>query len=169
MSIITKLALVISVMGAFATWLFLVPLGPLGLQIWAAFIAWGCFYHCGANAEAFRQSVAGGLWGAFMATVALVAISKIGSDPISVSAIVGITVAIFILGAHIPLLSVIPAAVYGYSAAAAFALLKTGTDPLSLDISISPFLNIGASLIIGGILGYVSKTIVDAMGAEVQA
>jgi hypothetical protein len=48
MSLNTALAISLGVLGAVATWLFLGPLGG-ALQIWAAFIAWGCYYHCGGK------------------------------------------------------------------------------------------------------------------------
>jgi hypothetical protein len=46
MDLIVALAISIGVLGGIATW---VSLGPLAgvLQIWAIFIAWACFYHCG--------------------------------------------------------------------------------------------------------------------------
>ena len=43
MSLNTALAISLGVLGAVATWLFLGPLGGM-LAIWAAFIAWGCYY-----------------------------------------------------------------------------------------------------------------------------
>lgn len=163
MNLIAKLALVIGILGAFATWLFVGPLAAFGLQIWAAFIAWGCFYHNGGGTTGLKQSVFGGLWGAFMATVALILIGQVGGGALGTAVIVGITVAIFIIGANLEPISVIPAAVYGYSALAAFALLKPGADPLALDIVNSPLLNIGVSIIIGGLFGYVSEKIVGML------
>ena len=164
MNLIARLALVISGLGAFATWLLLGPLSALGLQIWAAFITWGCFYHSGGGSSGLTKSIVGGLWGALMATIALILINKFGGGPVVAAACVGLTVAGFILGANIPLLAVIPAAVYGYSSTAAFALLKTGADPLSFDVVNSPLLNIGVSMIIGGFFGYLSERIVEAIG-----
>jgi Protein of unknown function (DUF1097) len=111
-------------LGAFATWLFLGPLAAFGLQIWAAFIMWGAFYHCGGGVSGFKAVLAGGVWGAIMAAVALALITKIGGGPLGAAICVGITVAIFILGANISLLAVIPAAVYGYSAVAAWLCLN---------------------------------------------
>ena len=67
MNMVARLALVISVLGALATWLFLEPLAAFGLQIWAAFIMWGCFYHCGGGPSGLKAALAGGVWGATMA------------------------------------------------------------------------------------------------------
>jgi 2-methylcitrate dehydratase PrpD len=63
------------------------------------------------------------------------------------------------------MLSVIPAAVYGYASTAAFALLKSGAEATSADITTSPLLNIAASLAIGAVFGYVSEKIAKAVSA----
>src|ERR1700738_3217397 len=67
MNLVARLALVISLLGAFATWLFLGPLASFGLQIWASFIMWGAFYHCGGGVSGFKAALAGGVWGAVRA------------------------------------------------------------------------------------------------------
>lgn len=162
---IARLALVIGLLGAFATWLFLGPLAGFGLQIWAAFIMWGAFYHCGGGFPGFRTALAGGVWGAIMAAVALALIAKVGGGPAGAAVCVGVTVAIFILGANIPLLAAIPAAVYGYSAVAALALLKPGEDIFSVDIVSNPLINIVVSMVIGSVLAFVSEKIVGMLGA----
>jgi hypothetical protein len=166
MNLVARLALVISLLGAFATWLFLGPLGGFGLQIWAAFIMWGAFYHCGGGVLGFKAALAGGIWGAIMAAVALALIAKVGGGAVSAAICVGITVAIFILGANIALLAVIPAAVYGYSAVAALALLKPGEDIFSIDIANNPLINIIMSMVIGSGFAFVSEKIVGMLGAQ---
>jgi hypothetical protein len=79
----------------------------------------GAFYHCGGGVSGFEAALTGGVWGAIVAAVALALIAKVGGGPLVAAICVGITVAIFILRANISLLTVIPAAVYGYSAVAA--------------------------------------------------
>ncbi|MEQ1718448.1 MAG: DUF1097 domain-containing protein, partial [Hyphomicrobium sp.] len=77
---------------------------------------------------------------------------------------VGGTVALMILGAHIPLFSAIPAAVYGYAATAAFALMGNHVgDALSMGIGTMPALNVVASMVIGGLFGYVSEKIAGTL------
>ena len=165
MNLVTALALVIGALGGVATWLFLDPLAAFGLQIWAAFIGWASFYHCGGGVEGLRNAVISGVWGAIMATAALVLIPIVGMGVIGTAICVGITVAVMILAAHIPLLSAIPPAVYGYASTAAFALLKSGAAPTSMDITASPLLNISASLAIGAIFGLVSEKIAKAIAS----
>lgn len=165
MNLVTALALVIGALGALATWLFLDPLSALGLQIWAAFIGWASFYHCGGGEDGLKNTILAGIWGAIMATVALVLMPVVGMGAVGAAICVGVTVAIMILGAHVPMLSVIPAAVYGYASTAAFALLKSGAEATSADITTSPLLNIAASLAIGAVFGYVSEKIAKAVSA----
>lgn len=169
MNLVARLALVIGLLGAFATWLFLGPLAGLGLQIWAAFIIWGAFYHCGGGIPGLKASLAGGIWGAIMAAAALALIAKVGGGAAGAAICVGITVAIFILGANVPMLAAIPAAVYGYSAVAALALLKPGEDIFSVDIASNPLINIVVSMVIGSVFAVVSEKIVGILAAKSRA
>jgi hypothetical protein len=150
------------------TWLLLGPvLGGLGLSLWAAFIAWGSFFHCGGGESGLQKSLLAGIWGAVMATVALALIPVLaGLGDLAAPVAVGATVAVMILGAHVPVLSAIPAAVYGYAATAAYALMKTGADPLGMDLATSPLLNVVASMIIGALFGYVSEKIASAIATQ---
>jgi hypothetical protein len=160
---------VISLLGAFATWLFLAPLAEFGLQIWAAFIVWGAFHHFGGEVSGLKSSLAGNIWGAIMCAVALVQIAKVGGGAVGAAVCVGITVAIFILGANIPMFSVIPAAVYGYSSVAALALLKLGQDIFSTSVVTNPLINIVVSMAIGSAFAFVSEKLVGMLGTEAEA
>ena len=137
MNLVTALAIVIGVLGAVATFLFLSPLAGLGLQIWACFIAWASFFHCGGGEAGLKASVPANVWGSLCATIALILVGKIGGGVPVVAVIVGVTVAVMILGAHVPVFAAIPAAVYGYASTAAFGLLVAGADPLSAGIATS--------------------------------
>lgn len=166
MHLVTALAIVIGAMGGLATYVYLGPLAPYGLAIWATFIAWASFFHCGGNEAALRNSIFANLWGALCATVGLVLVTQIslGALPVTAGVWVGVSVAVMILGAHVPLFGAIPAAVYGYASTAAFALLadKLGTL-LGGGLGTNPFLTIGASMIIGNLLGYVSGKIAGSL------
>ncbi len=166
MNLITALAIVIGALGAVATWLFLGPLGGLGLSIWAAFIAWGSFYHAGGGETGLKNTIIGAIWGAIMATVALVLMPVLDMGAVGAAIAVGVTVAIMILAAQVPLLSAIPPAVYGFASTAAFALMKTGADATSTDITTSPLLNIVVSMIIGALFGFVSEKIAGNLASK---
>ena len=57
MDLVTALALSIGLLGGVATYLYLSDPLVLGLQIWAAFIAWASFYHCGGKIQGFISSI----------------------------------------------------------------------------------------------------------------
>lgn len=168
MNLVTALAIVIGLLGGLLTWLILGPvLGGLGLSLWAAFIAWGSFFNQGGGESGLQKSLLAGIWGAIMATVALALIPALGSlGGLAAPVAVGATVAIMVLGAHVPALSAIPAAVYGYAATAAYALMKTGADPLGMDLTASPLLNVVASMILGAVFGYVSEKLAGSLASK---
>lgn len=166
MNLVTALAIVIGALSVLITWLFFGPLAGLGLSLWAAFIAWGSFFHCGGGEAGLKNSMLAAIWGAICATIALVLNGTgmlAGLGEFALPVIVGATVALMILGAHIPLFSAIPAAVYGYASTAAYALLKTGADPLGMDLATSPALNVIVSMAIGALFGYVSEKVAGSL------
>lgn len=171
MNLITALAIVIGLLGGIATYLFLADHAGLGLQIWAAFIAWGCFYHCGGKASGLSSSIVGNIWGIIMATLTLIAVNKAGlADTLSLPVWAGICVAlgvgVMILAAQVPILSSIPAAVYGFAATAAFALLTNGLNSLGDPTLANPAVVIALSMIIGGVLGYISEALAGSLASS---
>lgn len=131
MSQLTALSVSIGVLGGIATWLFL-AVG--GILIWAAFLAWACFFHTGGTADALKKTVTGNIFGAFMAWLAALILLTVPLGnalplPLWAGIVVGVTVLVLCLAARFGPLSVIPANVYGYAATFAF-LLQT---PEALD------------------------------------
>ena len=72
MDLIMALALVIGVMGGIATWAT-VTAGSAYLLIWAMFIAWASYFHCGGKTEGLKSSLAANIWGAVLAVMENVA------------------------------------------------------------------------------------------------
>ena len=70
MSKLTALALSIAVLGGIWAYLALGPLSGMVL-VWAGFIAWGCFFHSGADAAALQKTIVGMSYGAIIAGIAL--------------------------------------------------------------------------------------------------
>ena len=66
---LSALSLSIAVLGAI--WAFL-ALGPLSgfVLVWAGFIAWGCFFHCGADNNAPSKTIVGTSYGALIGWIA---------------------------------------------------------------------------------------------------
>ena len=163
MNIVTALAVVIGALAAVATWLCLGT--PLGLQVWALFIGWGSFYHSGGKEAGLTKSAINHAWGAVVAAVALMVVAAVGGSVIVTSIIVGVSVVILVLGAHLPTLSTIPAGVYGYASTAGFCLL-TGValgDPVAVIKAAGITL---VSLILGNLFGLVSEKGAGVLAAK---
>jgi hypothetical protein len=163
MNMINALAISIGVLAALATWLCLG--NAMGLQVWALFIGWGSFYHCGGKVEGLSKSVANHLWGILVAAVALIVVGTVGGSVEVTSVLVGLSVVVLVLGAHLPVLSVIPAAVYGYASTAAFALL-TGVAIGDAGAMIKAAALVAASMIVGNVFGYVSEMVAGKLAAK---
>jgi hypothetical protein len=165
MDLVTALAVIIGVMGAIATWVAVTAMGTAAgpfITIWAIFIAWGSFFHCGGKEAGLRNSAAANIWGAICAAVALIVAQAIGVTAVTAAICVGVTVAILILGAKVPALGAIPAGVYGYAATAA-AVLTGGALSGGPGAIIMAAIAIAVSLVIGNVLGYISEKIAGSV------
>jgi len=161
------LALSIGGLGALATWLALSPLAGM-VTIWAIFIGWGQYFHNGADSAALKNTIVCSIYGSVLAGVAFALITHVGlgegtSLAINAAVWVGLCVFILVLGASIPAFSVIPSAVYGFAATAAYAI-HAGTDlsaagnTLAMDFS-NPVIVISLSLVLGAVFGLVSAKV----------
>jgi hypothetical protein len=162
MSSNTALAISVGVLGAIATWLFLGPLGG-ALAIWAAFIAWGCYFHCGGKEQGLQSAILNNAAGAVIAGITLmVAGAGIGSSmPAAVwpAICVGLGVAAMVLLANVPVFSTIPAQVYGFASVAAYTLMKDAAGSLTAASLENPVVVVILSMIIGAVFGYVSEKV----------
>ncbi len=163
MSTNTALAISVGVLGAIATWLFLGPLGG-ALAIWAAFIAWGCFFHCGGKEHGLQSAILCNAAGAIIAGLTLIVATKAGlADrlglPVWAAICVGIGVAAMVLLANIPLFATIPAQVYGFASVVAYTLMKDAAGSLMAPTLENPVVVVILSMIIGAIFGYVSEKV----------
>lgn len=154
MNLINALAISIGVLAAAATYLCLG--NDFGLLVWALFIGWGSFYHTGGGTEGVSKSAVNHIWGALVAAIALVVVGTVGGSVEVTSIIVGASVIALVLGAHIPALSTIPAAVYGYASTAAFCLLS-GVAIGDITAVLPAAGMVVVSLIIGNIFGFLSE------------
>jgi hypothetical protein len=161
MSSNTALAISVGVLGAIATWLFLGPLGG-ALAIWAAFIAWGCYFHCGGKEQGLQSAIVNNAAGAVIGGLTLLAAGAAigGSLPAAVwpAICVGVGVAAMVLLANIPMFAAIPAQVYGFASVVAYTLMTTdGAANLTAGSMANPVVVIILSMIVGAVFGYVSE------------
>jgi len=161
------LATSVGVLAVIATWLFgLEPLADNNLQVWIAFIAWGCHFHSGGGAKGSTTAIVCMSWGALVGLASIWAfqepLSALGTMAAPVA--VGIGAAIICLSSKIPLLATIPASVYGFASIAGLTLLADkmhSTDGVLLPHhAIIPTI---LSVIIGAAFGYVSEMVANAL------
>ena len=166
MSKLTALAISIAVLGG--VWAFL-ALGPLAgnVLVWAGFIAWGCYFALGADSTALQKTIVGMTYGAVIAGIAL---ALVDANPLGLAGAAGpavyiaVTVFLLVIVANIPLLSAVPANVYGYAATAAYALQTTNAGSVSAMNLTNPVLLVIVSTILGAIFGMVSGKVAGMLG-----
>src|SRR6476646_3829983 len=163
MSTNTALAISVGVLGAISTWLFLGPLCG-ALAIWAAFIAWGCFFHCGGKEHGLQSAILCNAVGAVIAGITLIVATKTGlADrlglPVWAAICVGIGVTAMVLLANIPVFAAIPAQVYGFASVVAYTLMKDAAGSLTAASLENPVVIVILSMIVGAVFGYVSEKV----------
>ena len=163
MSANTALAISVGVLGAVATWLFLGPLGG-ALAIWAAFIAWGCFFHCGGQEQGLQSAILNNAAGAIIAGITLFVVTQTGlADtlglPIWAAICVGVGVAAIVLLSNVPVFAAVPAQVYGFASVVAYTLMKDAAGSLTAASLENPIVVVILSMIIGAIFGFVSEKV----------
>jgi len=171
MTSLVALSVSIGVLGAVATWLALGPLAGFFL-IWVGFIAWATFFATGGNNAALKTTIVCGIWGVICAWVAGLILTNVAvALPANAwpAIVVGVTVLVLCLGAHVEMLSNIPAAVYGYAATAALmlmggALSTEGAGALTAANFTNPLIIVSVSIVIGAVFGLLSGKLAGALG-----
>lgn len=171
MSKLLALAISIALLGGI--WAYL-ALGPFGvgdgdaeLLVWVGFIAWGCYFHGGADNASLQKTIVGMSYGAVIAGVAL---ALVGANILGLPGAVGpavyiaVTVFLLVIVASINLLSVVPANVYGYAATAAYALQTANAGSVTAANLTNPVLLIILSTVIGALFGMASGKLASAIG-----
>ena len=174
MSQLSALSLSIALLGGIATGLFLF-FG--GVFIWAAFVAWACFFHTGGDGAALRNTIVGNIFGTLCAWTAAVVIlavplAAVLGLPVWAGLVVGVSVWVVCMAANLKAFAVIPASFYGY--ASTFAYLLQTPEKLSLAKLLAPNLEnallvIPVSMTIGALLGFVSGRLGAILASPAQA
>jgi hypothetical protein len=151
MPLLIALAISIGALGVVATWLFLGPLAAIDAQIWQAFVAWACFFHCGGKTEGAKKTAICMAFGAVVGALSVLLAGQLGGlGPFAAPVAVGIGAAVLVLGAHSGMLATIPASVYGFACVAGLILLK-GLSPLA---ALTPTI---VSIVLGTAFGLLSE------------
>jgi len=151
------LSLSIGGLGAVATWLALGPLSGI-VTIWAIFIAWGSYFHNGADNAALKNTIVCGIFGSIMASIAACLILNVGLGAFTAPVWVGVAVFLLVLGSKIPALSVIPTGVYGFAATFAYLLEgnRLNAETVGALSMSNPLVVISLSFVAGTLFGFLS-------------
>jgi hypothetical protein len=166
MSKLTALALSIAVLGGVWAFLSLNPLAGVAI-VWVGFIAWGCYFHTGGDNAALQKTIAGMIFGAVMAGIALFLVSHGilgGLGALAAPVIIAVTVFPLVIVAGMNLLSVVPANVYGYAATAGLALSTNTAGNVTMMNMSNPVLLVVVSTVLGAVFGMVSGKLAGALG-----
>jgi hypothetical protein len=166
MSKLTALAVSIAVLGGVWAFLSLNPLAGAAL-VWVGFIAWGCYFHTGGDTAALQKTIAGMVYGAVIAGVALYLVSSgmlAGLGVLAAPVIIAVTVFLLVIVAGNSMLSVVPANVYGYAAVAGYALsTNTAGNATMMNLS-NPVLLVIVSTVLGAVFGMASGKLAGVLG-----
>jgi hypothetical protein len=120
----------------------------------------------GRHERRLRQVARGQSVGRGLGDDCAVLVAKFGAAGAPVIAVVvGATCCLMILGAHLPVLTVVSAQVYGYAATAGFALL-TGGSALDFSLGKGPFTTVAISLIVGACFGHATGILAGKLVAK---
>ena len=158
---LAALAVSVGVLAVVATWIFgLGPLVTMKLQVWQAFIAWGCHFHSGGKITGTRNTVICMSFGAVVGMAAVLLAGKLGAlGAFGVPVAVGLGATVIVLASKLPLLATIPASVYGFAAIAGLILVgKVAPAQAILPTAIS--------IIIGAIFGIASEYLAGALSKK---
>jgi len=159
MPTLIALAVSVGVLAVLATWIFFLdPLATANLQVWQAFIAWGCHYHCGGKFTGTRNTVVCMSFGALIGMAAVLLAGHLGTlGALAAPVAVGVGATVIVLSSKLPLLATIPASVYGFASIAGLILLGTDMTPTKA------LLPTVLSIVIGAVFGYVSEAVAGAL------
>jgi hypothetical protein len=164
------LALSVSVAVLGGVWAFL-ALGPLAAftLVWVGFIGAGCFFAAGGDTKALSKTIAGLIYGAVVAWIALLIVAKVPVPALGTgwpAIVVGVTVFFLVIVASTDLLSCVPANVYGYAALVGYTLSAGKLDALTAADNSNPLVLVVVSAILGGVLGYLMGQLAGMLKAK---
>ncbi|MES2699898.1 MAG: DUF1097 domain-containing protein [Pseudomonadota bacterium] len=163
MSAYLALAVSVGLLAVLDTWLFGVPLAAtLPGLVWVSFIAWGCFFQSGAGTKGLTTAVVGMTFGAIVGMVAILALMGpfAGLGDLAGPVAVGLGAFVICLASRVPLLSTIPASVYGFAAVAGTTFLLAGSGTMD---PVDALWRTVVSVVIGALFGFVSELLANAL------
>ena len=158
---LNALSISIGVLGGVAT---LMTATVLTVPVWVIFIAWASFFILGAGTDGMARSIASNLTGIVIASLTLLVIHALGGGT---AIAVGVGSAAMVQASKIPLLSKLPAIVWGFASTVG-TVAATGHDITTASIS-NPALVAALSMVLGSVFGIASEYWGAAMTARPAA
>ncbi|MGV8917705.1 MAG: DUF1097 domain-containing protein [Pseudomonas sp.] len=134
------------------------------VPVWVTFIAWASFFVVGGGNAGFVRSVASNLVGLVISSLVLLGIATVSEAPLVIAILVGAGSALMVQASKVPLLSILPAIVWGF--ASTVGTTAVGGKPMTTMGLANPALIAAAALILGALFGYVSERLGDALTAK---
>jgi hypothetical protein len=162
-------------LGGVATFAFLSAGSSL---VWAAVIAWGCFFHTGGTTRALAITIPGNLLGILTAWTAgglLINNPAAIPGPVWAGLVIFVLVLIMVfighqIAVHLQLTTlVIPASFYGAAATFAYMIQTPGrlTTPTLYSASfVNPLIVMSIAMVIGAFLGLATATMTVALAGS---
>lgn len=148
----------IGVLGAVDTYLTAIV---ILVPVWVTFITWASFFILGGKLSGLKRSLACNLTGMAIASLTLLAISIFNANPLIAAICVGVGSAAMVQASKLPLLTAIPAIVWGFASTVGTTAV-TGKPITTIGID-NPGLVAATAIVLGGLFGYFSEVWGDAM------
>ncbi|MCF8482924.1 MAG: DUF1097 domain-containing protein [Rhodospirillum sp.] len=161
MGAVLATALSVGILGAVCTWFFLTA-GTI--LVWAAFVAWACFFHSGGDAGGLKSTMISNLFGSVVGWVGalmilIIPLGDVLTPNVWAGVVVLITVVFYIMSSRIPALASVPGTTYGYACTFAFLLQTQGKLDLGVMTSVSldnAVIVVPISMWLGALFGFAS-------------
>jgi len=134
------------------------------VPVWVTFIAWASFFIVGGGVSGLVRSVASNLAGLVISSLVLLGIATFSEAPLFIAVLVGIGSAAMVQAAKVPLLSILPAIVWGF--ASTVGTTAVGGKPMTTPGFDNPALIAAAALITGALFGFISERLGDALTSK---
>lgn len=153
------LTLSIGILGAVAVWL---TAFVIEVPVWVVFIAWASFFILGGGPKGLLQSAASNLTGIAIASLCLLVAQQASLGVWLTGVVVGIGSALMVAVSRVPLLSAIPAIVWGFASTVGTTAV-TGREMLYSDSIGHPVLIVVTAMLLGGLFGIASESLAKVM------
>jgi hypothetical protein len=132
------------------------------VPVWVVFIAWASLFILGGGTRGLLQSAASNLTGIVIASLCLLVAQQADLGVWLTGVVVGIGSALMVAVSRIPLLTAIPAIVWGFASTVGTTAV-TGREMLYSESIGHPVLVVVTAMLLGGLFGLASEALANVM------